>query len=474
MGIFDSGATHVENGFLFREADIALGYALALKDTFRAQDVDVFMTRDDATDHAPVGKRAAMAKNAGCDVLISLHLNDFDDDSANGLEVLFRDAEDKALAQKLQDALVTVTKMRDRKIKQRTDLAVLKFQGVAVLVELGFIANDVDRAKLMISKRTGPRPRKQAGAFCCLACVHGSPESRPITQSTGNRHGRCVHAERPHDALREVQGVPGLEHLRGRHRQRAVEPHGLDVDAARVEGVVEREVHQEAILVIRERVRVSRAAHDEQLLAIVLGEELGGGARRGDDGNREPVVGARRVRPDFFRFQNAAAAEHAPVEHHSLAGELPRGAADSAALQIVSDEPAAAAAAGRAEVDGCAADGAPVEIDDELRVQVLHRGSRDGSSELHVDGGPAVRAAADGHALDAAVAPDGQAARVGVSGAGRQREIDIPMMAIVFERSFLCMMVSSAALNACRHLQRTSAGAISPQLTGAIARFSTM
>ncbi len=149
MGVFDSGATHVENGFLFKEADIALGYALALKDTFRAEGVDVFMTRDDATDHAPVGKRASMAGNAGCDVFISLHLNDFDDDSANGLEVLFRDADDKALAQKLQDALLKVTKMKDRKIKQRTDLAVLKFQGVAVLVELGFIANDADRTKLL-------------------------------------------------------------------------------------------------------------------------------------------------------------------------------------------------------------------------------------------------------------------------------------------------------------------------------------
>ena len=48
-------------------------------------------------------------------MLISLHLNDFDDDSANGLEVLFRDTEDKALAQKLQEALVKVTKMRDRR-----------------------------------------------------------------------------------------------------------------------------------------------------------------------------------------------------------------------------------------------------------------------------------------------------------------------------------------------------------------------
>jgi N-acetylmuramoyl-L-alanine amidase len=172
MGIFDSGATHVENGFVFKEADIALGYALALKDTFRAQGVDVFMTRDDGTDHAPVGKRATMAKNAGCDVFISLHLNDFDDDSANGLEVLFRDADDKALAQKLQDALVKVTKMRDRKIKQRTDLAVLKFSGVAVLVELGFIANDADRTKLLDAQIRDAVVRQIAGVTIELMAPH--------------------------------------------------------------------------------------------------------------------------------------------------------------------------------------------------------------------------------------------------------------------------------------------------------------
>lgn len=149
MGIYDPGATHVENGYVFKEADIALRYGLALKDVFRARQVGVFMTRDDASDHTPVGTRAAMAKNAGCDVLISLHLNDFDDDSANGLEVAYRDNDDKALAQKLQDALIKVTKLRDRKIKPRTDLAVLKFNGVAVLIELGFIANDNDRNKLL-------------------------------------------------------------------------------------------------------------------------------------------------------------------------------------------------------------------------------------------------------------------------------------------------------------------------------------
>lgn len=152
MGIYDPGAVHTENGFQFQEAAITLRYGLALKDVLRAQQVEVFMTRDDATDHAPVGSRASMAKAASCDALVSLHVNDFDDDAANGLEVLYRNSGDKELAQRLQDALIKATRMRDRKIKQRTDLAVLKFNGLAILVELGFIANDGDRARLVNSQ----------------------------------------------------------------------------------------------------------------------------------------------------------------------------------------------------------------------------------------------------------------------------------------------------------------------------------
>ena len=45
----------------------------------------------------------------------------------------------------MQTALIAATKLRDRGIKQRPDLAVLKFKGPAVLVELGFIDNDKDR-----------------------------------------------------------------------------------------------------------------------------------------------------------------------------------------------------------------------------------------------------------------------------------------------------------------------------------------
>lgn len=152
IGIFDPGAVHVENGFQFQEAAIALRYGLSLKDVFREYQVSVFMTRDDDTDHAPVMLRAKMAKDASCDLLVSLHLNDFESDEANGIEVLYKSEESKELAARMQQALLSVTGMQDRKIKSRPDLAVLKFDGPAVLIELGFIANDSDRRKLLNSQ----------------------------------------------------------------------------------------------------------------------------------------------------------------------------------------------------------------------------------------------------------------------------------------------------------------------------------
>jgi len=42
-----------------------------------------------------------------------------------------------------------VTKIKDRGVKMRNDLAVLKFDGPAALIELGFIANDFDRNQLL-------------------------------------------------------------------------------------------------------------------------------------------------------------------------------------------------------------------------------------------------------------------------------------------------------------------------------------
>ena len=49
----------------------------------------------------------------------------------------------------MQDAVVAANGLRGRPIQKRTDLAVLKFKGPALLLELGFIANDGDREVIL-------------------------------------------------------------------------------------------------------------------------------------------------------------------------------------------------------------------------------------------------------------------------------------------------------------------------------------
>lgn len=146
-GVFDPGA--VSAGF--READIALGYAKGLRGALQALGIGSWMTREDNNTPCPVGQRARQAEAAGCTAFVSLHLNAFPSREAAGVEVLYRDVDkDAPLAGRLQRRLVEVSRFPDRAAKIRTDLAVLKFKaGPAVLIELGFISNPTERARML-------------------------------------------------------------------------------------------------------------------------------------------------------------------------------------------------------------------------------------------------------------------------------------------------------------------------------------
>ncbi len=74
--------------------------------------------------------------------MISIHVNDSDSFAANGTEVLYND--DKEFAQGLLNALLNGMNLTNRGVKERTELAVLKFPGKAALIELGFIKNPAD------------------------------------------------------------------------------------------------------------------------------------------------------------------------------------------------------------------------------------------------------------------------------------------------------------------------------------------
>ena len=145
-GVYDPGAT--ARGI--EEASIALEWALAGKFVLPQYGIGHFLTRDDATDNTPVGRRDDMAKANNCTHLLSIHCNAFNG-TASGVEVFYRDGTDLVFATKVLDALVVATGLPNRGLKKESDsqhsrLAVLDFVPPACLMEIGFLDNATDRA----------------------------------------------------------------------------------------------------------------------------------------------------------------------------------------------------------------------------------------------------------------------------------------------------------------------------------------
>jgi N-acetylmuramoyl-L-alanine amidase len=138
-GTYDPGCVRGE----LHEADIVLDYARAIGAELQALGVGVtvFFTRRDNTRPTPLGTRAALAEDAGCDLFVSIHVNDADG-KPTGTETFYTGTDDEPLAARCQAAMLKGLGLRDRGIKQTGSLTVLKFRGPAVLLELGFIGAD--------------------------------------------------------------------------------------------------------------------------------------------------------------------------------------------------------------------------------------------------------------------------------------------------------------------------------------------
>lgn len=172
-----------------REKETALELALALKESLEGHGFEVFMTRADDT-FVPLWDRAKLANDAGADLFISLHLNGAKARSAKGSEVFFlsldqgdRDAaelvevensasgphpvsdsvldtilqdlaqkaylqESERLAVNVQLELNRLGGIKERGVKQAGFVVLRGAAMPAVLVEVSFISNPVEEAKL--------------------------------------------------------------------------------------------------------------------------------------------------------------------------------------------------------------------------------------------------------------------------------------------------------------------------------------
>ncbi len=147
-GHFDPGAT--ASGI--READIAMAWANELRGILQAAGARVVRTRIDNSDPAPVGQRAAIARQYGGDIMLSLHCNAANG-NANGTETFFRGEKNRAMAGAINAAVVAALGTRSRGVKtedqsQHASLAVMDFQP-GFLLEIGFIDHFADRGKMV-------------------------------------------------------------------------------------------------------------------------------------------------------------------------------------------------------------------------------------------------------------------------------------------------------------------------------------
>jgi N-acetylmuramoyl-L-alanine amidase len=147
-GVYDSGAC----AFGKKEAEIAMEWANELRAILQARGHKVTRTRINSTDPAPVGERAGIAGQYGCDIMLSIHCNAANG-AANGTETFYRGEGNKAMAEKINAALCKSLGTKSRGVKtesqsQHARLAVMAFQP-CFLIELGFIDNAADLERMI-------------------------------------------------------------------------------------------------------------------------------------------------------------------------------------------------------------------------------------------------------------------------------------------------------------------------------------
>lgn len=130
-----------------------------LKNFFENSDIKVYYTRETDT-YISLSERADLAAEVGADLFISLHMNTFTSSSANGTQVYYSSANNKklssgfsssVLAKKLVNKISTAIGTKNRGCTD-ANYYVTKYNSVpAVLIELGFMTNKSDLAKLTSS-----------------------------------------------------------------------------------------------------------------------------------------------------------------------------------------------------------------------------------------------------------------------------------------------------------------------------------
>ncbi|WP_054957382.1 N-acetylmuramoyl-L-alanine amidase family protein [Paenibacillus dakarensis] len=146
-GAHDPGAVSSSNR---REKDFALALALKVgKLLERENNIDVVLTRSNDT-FLELRDRAKIANNLKADAFVSIHANS-GPSAASGTETYYERVSSVALANTIHKHMIKATGLKDRGVKYGNFHVIRETTMPAVLLEVGFISNKNDEAKLFNS-----------------------------------------------------------------------------------------------------------------------------------------------------------------------------------------------------------------------------------------------------------------------------------------------------------------------------------
>lgn len=149
-GAHDPGASYSS----YTEKEIVLKVGNLVKQKLEAAGAKVIMTRTNDT-YLSLAERVEFTKNNYGELFVSIHVNSARDTSALGTETYYSITpgdmykEDIALAGNINNEIVKNAKMVDRGVREKDFYVIHNMIIPSVLVELGFISNSSDRAKLI-------------------------------------------------------------------------------------------------------------------------------------------------------------------------------------------------------------------------------------------------------------------------------------------------------------------------------------
>lgn len=151
-GIY-SGGVH----YGLRESDINLAVALKVRKRLARLGAKVIMTRKRDVNLAPEGStldadlqaRVDVAKNAGADIFVSLHVDDVPNINLKGVTSYFPEGRSSGLASAIQTSLVNEICVVDNGVSPANFYVLVHNDVPSALIEMGYLSNPAEALRLM-------------------------------------------------------------------------------------------------------------------------------------------------------------------------------------------------------------------------------------------------------------------------------------------------------------------------------------